>query len=295
MLVHGYLYLKAPVTTTTNKSLQEYEKKYPFLSKRILQDFPNDILIKFSPLRKDLRSIVEPWGSQFAFFFEYLPTGVTIGVNEKDEFSAASLLKVPVVMAYYLQQETEGKSHDSEAVILTKKMLHVDYGSLWKRGEGAKVTLGEAVEYALKESDNTAVEVIISKTNYKYFQEVYDGLDVDSKEVREIPVITLKNYSSILKALFFASVVNKEHSEKILSLLTESIYKDKLPSGVSENIKVAHKIGVADNQLYTDCGIVYVPRRPYLLCLFSVSDENMARDRMEKISKTVYDFVSTAK
>ncbi len=275
-----------------DRSSSAEEKKYPLLSKRVLQELPNDYLIRFSPLRSELRELVQPWGSKFAFYFEYLPTGVSIGVNEKEEFSAASLLKVPVVMAYYLQQETEKIEGDSY-VTLTKEMIHKDYGSLWKRGVGAKVSIDEAIRLALEESDNTAIEAIISKTDYKYFQTVHDGLDIEQKEIREVPIITVKNYSSILKALFFSSIVSKEHSQKILDYMAKSIYTDKLPAGVSSDVPVAHKIGEAGDDLFTDCGIVYVPRRAYLLCMLSVSDNETARSRMTELSRKVYTYINS--
>lgn len=296
LILNVWLFVKVKAKTGAvfggDSQFQQAEKKYPLLAKRILVEYPNDLLIRFSPLRKELREMTAAWSGKFAFYFEYLPTGVSIGVNEKDEFSAASLLKVPVVMSYYLQQERENKTGDGE-VALTEAMIHKDYGNLWKRGVGAKVSIDEAIRLALEESDNTAVEVVISKTNYTYFQEVYDGLDIELKEIHQIPIITAKNYSSILKALYFSSIVNKEHSDKILSHLSRSVYRDKLPAGVPENIKVAHKIGEAGNDLFTDCGIVYVPRRPYLLCMLSFSDDETAKERMVAVSKKVYDYISS--
>ena len=67
----------------------DYQSLYPLLSKRIFIDNPNDSLINFYPLRTHLREIVAPWDKTFAFYFEYLPTGMSIGVNEKIDFDAA--------------------------------------------------------------------------------------------------------------------------------------------------------------------------------------------------------------
>ena len=65
-----------------------------------------------------------------------------------------------------------------------------------------------------------------------------------------------------------------------------------LPSGVPKNIQVAHKIGLVTKQIYEDCGIVYVPQRPYILCMVSKSDATVAQQRMHALSKIVYDYVS---
>jgi len=107
------------------------------------------------------------------------------------------------------------------------------------------------------------------------------------------PVITAIQYASILKALYFSSVLMKSDSEKILDIMTHTKFEDMLLAGVPTTVPVAHKIGLLNDQLYQDCGIVYLPERPYLLCMISKSDEATARKRMSSISKIVYDSVST--
>jgi hypothetical protein len=84
-----------------------------------------------------------------------------------------------------------------------------------------------------------------------------------------------------------------------LEVLTRTIFTDKLPAGVPPEIKVAHKIGVfrplgskSSDQIFSDCGIVYVPNRPYALCMMVQGDEEHAREYMKFISKMVYGFMA---
>ncbi len=269
-------------------------QKYPFLATRILQEFNSDILINFLDLRTRLRSQVEPYKDTYAFYFEYLPTGTSVGVNEKAEFPAASLLKVPVVMAYRHQVERTGEDPDREVSIRSDE-IDKTFGTLYKSGAGAKIKLSEAERLALVESDNTAARVLTDNVSVDDFSEIYEGLDISLKEGDSGVILTAKSYASILKSLYFAGLLSKDNSQYILDLLDKSIFNDKLPAGVPSRVNVAHKIGVLGDDLFMDCGIVYVPNRPYLLCMISVSSEDVARERMVKMSKTVYDFVSSRK
>lgn len=156
-------------------------KDYPLLAKRISVDNPNDVLIAFNPLRKKLREIVKPWGSSFALYFEYLPTGVTIGVNEKEEYKLRSLIKVPVVMALYRMYDRQGLDIDP-VVRIEKRHLDRGFGDLWERGEGAQISLSEAARLALVDSDNTAIGVLVDYIKLEDYQDVYEGLDIDFPE-----------------------------------------------------------------------------------------------------------------
>lgn len=280
------------------KNVSSAQEFYPLLSKRIHSEFRQDIVLNFLELRTSLRKQVAPYKNTFGFYFEYLPTGTTIGVNEKTEFYAASLFKVPVVMAYYHYKERLNLKDDPTLEI---KEEHIDknFGDLWKKGIGAKIKASEAVRLTLVESDNTAVKLLAPFIKEEDFNAVYLALDVDLKSDEAGALISAKNYSSILKALYFSSVLSKESSNEILDMLTKTKFPDKIEAGVPHGILVAHKIGDFEDkkgvQGFRDCGIVYVPRRPYILCMFSVSDEHTARQRMKVLSKTVYDFVSKVK
>lgn len=296
LIAVGYLLLQSrgDSPNATSSGFQKASKEYPYLSARILQEYHNDILINFLGLRKQLRQDALPYADTFALYFEYLPSGTSIGINEKQEFSAASLFKVPIVMAYYHKKERLGITRDPE-VTIKPDQIDKKYGTLWQKGVGARVEIKDAIEKALTESDNTAAVVVGDQVGQEDFEPIYEGLDIDLKVENETgAVITAKQFSSVLKALYFSSVLTKGNSNLILDYLSKSKFQNQIPAGVPSSVKVAHKIGIVEGRLYSDCGIIYVPKRPYLLCMISASDEATANTRMQKISKDVYDYVSKA-
>jgi beta-lactamase class A len=250
-------------------------------------------------LRLQLRELVQnEYNNEFALYFEYLPTGTSIGINDRTEFYIASLLKVPVVMAYFHHQEKLGDEGDPQ---VTLEDRHIDkaFGTLWQRGVGTKVSLGEAVEAALTQSDNTAFNLLNEYVDQEDLDYVFDGLDllVKYQSQDRQTIMTVKGYSSIFKALYYGALLSKEHSNEILNLLTKSQFVDEIPAGVTPGVPVAHKVGIyntANLRVHSDCGIVYLPRRPYLLCIASKSDEATSNERIKSISQAVYEFVSKA-
>lgn len=269
-------------------------KQYPFLSKRVLNDNENDLLIHFIPLRKQLREKVAPYGDTFAFYFEYLPTGVSIGINEKVDYESASLLKLPLVITYFMGVENSGLDINQD-VTIQKNQIDDGYGELWKSGPGTRLSIDSLISYALVKSDNTAAKVLADQVKASDYIDVYNGLDIEVPEPNNPVKLAAKSYSSIFKALYFSSLINREHSQKILDLLTRTDFHDELPAGVPTSVPVAHKVGITYDTLYQDCGIVYEPQRPYILCMISQSTEGVAKARMKEISAMVYQYIHSVK
>lgn len=281
------LFIRTPAARVEE---QRKKSSYVYLSPRA-GNYPNDLLLNFLPLRTTLRELTKDYGDTFALYFEYLPTGTSININSQQEFLAVSLLKLPVVMAYYRQKE---RLHISDKeVTIRQDELDPAFGELWKKGAGQSISLNEAARLALQESDNTALRVLTDNIDVNDFSYVYEGLDIDLKQKDGGVVITAKQYASILKALHFSALLREENSEEILRLLTETKFSEMLPAGVPKSIAIAHKIGVLADNLYLDCGIIYLPQRPYLVCMMSQSNEDEAQKRMKAVSEKIYTYVSS--
>lgn len=291
------LFLLRQILQPQSSSLQKLSQidvssQYPLLAKRIVNELPVDILINFLDLRDALQKKAEEYKGDFGLYFEYLPTGVNIGVNDESEFAAASLFKLPVVMAYFSHKERTGMKDTT--VSITEDQIDNRFGNLWQKGAGYKIDLDEAARMAIVDSDNTATRALGPYIADEDFKKVYDALDIEYEITNKGALVTSQHYASVLKALYFSAVLTRDNSQKILDYLTQSNFDDKLVAGIPPDVIVAHKIGVVEEEAYMDCGIVYVPRRNYLLCMVSKSDEKTARDRMKLISKTVYDYVTSA-
>jgi hypothetical protein len=64
--------------------------------------------------------------------------------------------------------------------------------------------------------------------------------------------------------------------------------------GVPPEVQVAHKFGIIDNELLSDCGIVYHQKNPYFLCIM-IKNEPIAESKelINKMSKEIYTFVDS--
>ena len=277
----------------------EVPDKYPYLARRIFLEDPNDVIINFTSLRRTLQDYVAKFPQKIGVYFEYLPTGNSIGINEKEIFYAASLLKIPMAMAVYKEMELGNISMDEKLTIKLEN-INKEYGELWKTGAGAELTVKDALKQSVVESDNTAYLVLRDKVKDKNLEEVFNYLDIPRDNINDRGGVSPKNYASILRSLYFSAFLSFENSSSLLELMSVASKNDLLRRGVPREITISNKYGVyslgdTSKQVYSDCGIVYYPKRNYILCVMldNTNDEDLADTHIGRISRTVYEFVKS--
>lgn len=279
----------------SDEHVSDYDT-FPLVSKRVFLEDPNDVIINFVPLRKALRTYVGGQDGKVGVYFEYLPSGVSIGVNDTEEVRLASLSKVPLAMSI-LKKVEKKELKLTDRVFLKEEHLDRRFGNLWMRGAGASLTIEELIKSSIQDSDNTAYLTLFSMLSSKEVVEVYDNLEIEVSSRETSPLVSPKSYSSIFRSLYLASFLLRDESNYLLDILTKTAFHDKIPAGVPKDVLVAHKIGVFDRsdapeKVYSDCGIVYVPLRPYILCIFVQDSESQAVKHMSLISKMVFGYVN---
>ncbi len=281
-------------------SVSDAGTAFPLLSPRIFVQNPNDTIINFTDLRTQLRSFVDAQDDfRAGVYFEYLPSGVSIGVNEKENFISASLIKVPFIMGIYKLME-KGTLKKDTMITLKKEDLDPHFGTLWKQGEGHTLTVEEAIRLTLQESDNTAALALDHFAVNDPIREVYDSLDIPIDWSGDQPAVSPKNYSSIFRCLYLSCLLDYQGSQDILRQLTQTIFNDGLPAGVPKDVPFAHKIGMYDSptsgkRVRLDCGIAYPPKRPYILCVLGEAEkgkEFLITDFTRQVSGLVYRYVT---
>ncbi|MBI4844491.1 MAG: serine hydrolase [Nitrospirae bacterium] len=227
------------------------------------------------------------WGTNEPFF----------GINYEERFAPASLLKVPTMMALF-------KEAESNPWILTKKVLYNGSFDTAEQNVAPSFMLEKGNQYTIDElafrmiaySDNKAQSLLLENLENKFFDKAYMDLGL-LPPGQDTPdnFMTVKEYATFFRMLYNASYLNRAYSEKALDYLSKSEFRDGLIAGVPQGITVAHKFGErnfwndAEGRQIHDCGIVYYPGHPYLLCVMSKGRYfQQLNDSVREISELAY-------
>ncbi|MFA5828556.1 MAG: serine hydrolase [Candidatus Shapirobacteria bacterium] len=218
--------------------------------------------------------------SYASVYFRDLNNGPWFGINEKDDFSPASLIKVPLMIAYYKQAETD-------PTILEQKITNtqVDDASNSQNiipevtlTPNRSYSVDELIDIMITYSDNLAYELLLKNIDGRFVFQVYNDMSIDIQTKQSGNpagnILSVKDYASFFRVLYNSSYLNKNMSEKALKLLTQSNFNLGIVGGTPTNIEVSHKFGerqfldIEEKQLH-DCGIVHLPQKQYLLCIMT--------------------------
>lgn len=235
---------------------------------------------EFSSLEDQLQNYIDDQKTkgnlkQGSLYFRDLKNGPWLAINEKEPFSPASLLKLPVMIAYLKQAEQDktllSRQVKNEGVMEGTTPAFKQSETLEK---GKTYTIEQLIEQMITQSDNTALSLLEKNIDNSLIDKVtLDlGMTTATDQTPE-DFLTVKEYASLYRVLYNSSYLNREMSEKALEILSKSVFQQGIRGRMPDNVAVAHKFGERDlgdgiKQLH-DCGIVYYPNHPYLFCIMT--------------------------
>lgn len=231
-------------------------------------------------------------------YYRDLNNGPWFGVNEKELFSPASLAKVPLMMTYFKIAESNPSLLNQTASLSTQNQYTQNIPPPVTLSPDKTYTYSDLIENMIIYSDNQAYETLQKNIDNNLLAHTYTDLGIDISSAYKNPdgnIISVKSYAAFFRILFNASYLNKDYSEKALKLLSQVKYTDGLVKGVNNpNIVISHKFGErtyedTGEKQFHDCGIVYLPEKPYLICIMTRgNDLQYLTNSVAKLSELVY-------
>lgn len=288
----GDYFFSSPSNNTANVSLREKNDKNKLTNPLLLCDTAVPPQTKeFRDLKNKIQNMVESYKERgvlkrASMYYRDLDSGSWIGVNEDEHYSPASLLKVPTMIALLkfaeenpsaLRKEIwyDGSFDDNRAEII-KPLKVIEPGNVY--------TEEELIARMIGYSDNNATKLLSQNIDASFQSKVYTDLGIDTPSLQgPVDFMSAKSYSYFFRILYNASYLSREMSEKALAILSLSDFPQGITGGLPHGVIAAQKFGERVVYLKNnpnpitkelhDCGVVYYPEHPYLLCVMTEGDD----------------------
>lgn len=241
---------------------------------------PSPVLQEIENLTGNLRGVYGVYIYCFADNHEY-------GVYQNETFPAASLMKLPVILTLY--QEVELGNLEIETQYTLKETdKRGGAGILQGKKAGSVYTYQQLVEFMGQYSDNTAFNVLTKVLGIDKIQQTIDKLGMTKTSFEEFET-SPKDIGLFFQKFYQTEIVSQKHRDEILEFLTETAFEDRIPVGLPEGTRVAHKIGTELGN-YSDAGIVF-SRKPFVLVIISKNAREVeALGVLPQITEKVWEF-----
>lgn len=270
--------------------IQAPEVAVPFVSEETIvldgrkkdQEKADKMIIKINSLTKSLTGV-------YGVYVVNLSNGFSFGTNHTEDFQAASLMKLPVMAAMYLEDE-KGKLDLDEKYTLIQSDKTGGSGSLVGRPVGYEITYRNLISAMGKQSDNTAYTIGVKTVGLQKINEVIKKSGMKNTDFDE-NMTTPEDIGTFFESLWSGNILIKKNKDEMLTALTDTIYEACIPVGLPENIRSAHKYG-REVHVVNDAGVVYADT-PYVVVIMSKGVVDKEADTIiPEISKVVYEGMS---
>lgn len=240
----------------------------------------------------DLDAMIATYGEGVSVYFEDVNSGNVYMYNEDEKYYIASVIKAPYCM-YLYDLASQGKIDLQQKFTFEEKHKQEGTGKLKEMETPIDLTIRELISYAIIDSDNTAMKILLNTYNYIDYQKYAISLGI--KYPDDVKYVVNGDIGAIdagvyLGALFDFIETNEYGPE---------LKKDMLATRnamITSKYPIARKYGWADLSFH-DMGIVYAPN-PYLIAVLTNHDEGKQEDYklfraianyIEKLQKSKYD------
>lgn len=243
-----------------------------------LDETAKEVINAFREKTKDLSGV-------YGFYVIRLSDNTSYGISQNETFEAASLIKLPVMAAFYMEAEDGILDLETEYSLKEEDKVGGS-GSLYGKPEGTTLSYGDLVWYMGQQSDNTAFNITLNILGEEKVAEIIKEIGMTNTSLEENET-TPYDIGLFFQKLWDGEIVSKKSRDKILDLLTDTVYEEWLAAGIPSDIDVAHKFG-REVHVVNDAGIVFTDE-PFVLVILSKGVvERKADEVFPQLSELVY-------
>lgn len=220
----------------------------------VLEPTPRDNQWDQTEMKTSWEALTGHLSGVYGFQVFDLVTGDSYGINDREPYTAASLMKLPVLLAMYRESERGLFNLDGNYTLIDADKVGGS-GSIINQKAGTVFTYRQLAEAMGHQSDNTALRAVSKKLGDSLINKMIEDIGMRDTNYAE-NITTPADITLLFKKMWQGGLISSKSRDEILGYLTKTIYEDYLAKGIPDTIRVAHKYG-REVHVVNDAGIVF--------------------------------------
>lgn len=214
---------------------------------------------------------------KIAAYYYSLHDGHSWGWNADDSFPAASVIKVPILLAILQASQQNTLSLDKKIPILLSHHTG-GAGILFELHDGIEVTVTDLCRLMIVISDNVASNLLLEQLDQDALNALFTSLRMNhtvlGRRFMEPARPGHDNLTSAydmglcLTALFQGELLDRCHTNQALAIMRRQQFREKIPLLLAPELSIAHKTGELEGVRH-DAAVIELPEKPYVLVILT--------------------------
>jgi beta-lactamase class A len=260
------------------------------------QELPG-LIAKIAPMTQGLTDLTP------GIFMVDLDKGNFYSFNGEMSFSAASTIKVPVLIAFFQDVDT-GKIRLDETMTMETTDMVDNSGEMQFDEPGSKYSALQVATNMIVTSDNTATNMLIRRLGgIEKLNQRFKQWGLQQTVIRNLlPDLTGTNTTSpkelttMLTAVSQGQLISMASRDRAMAIMSQTETDTLLPATLGAGAKISHKTGDIKSMV-GDSGIIDMPsgKRYVITTLMKRPDnDSRAQDLIRQIASTIYQYLDPA-
>ncbi len=253
---------------------------------------------RMTDLEQQIKALAAEQEGLTAGLFFYSPdTGAYVDIGGEQAVSAASTIKLPVLIAFF-QDVDAGKIKLDESLVMRKDLIASESGVMQYQPPGTAFSALETADKMITISDNTATNMLIDRLGgiaalnqrFKRWGLAQTVLRNPLPDLEGTNTITPKDLSGLLLKVNQGELLSAPSRDRALKILSNTVTDTLLPQGLEPDATIEHKTGDIGS-VVGDTGIVNMPNGQRYVATVMVQrphNDPRAQELIRQISKLTY-------
>lgn len=262
---------------------------------------PNPEAVDWERMTVELSALAARQGGRVAIMLKDMHSQREWSHHPDDLFPAASLIKVPVMIAAFYRVKA-GELSLGDRLVLRRRVRVGGSGSLKWRPDGTRVTVEELLVRMINESDNTATAMLLDTLGIGYAQQQFqrmgllytniyqEGMSLKGGWVAHENYTTAREMSMLLEKIYRGEAVDSSCSAAMLEILRKrKAVPSRLAKGLPPGWEIAHKTGLL-RQACHDAAIFFTPHGDYVMTVLTGRNRSYqdAKDFISRLGSVTF-------
>ncbi|MBV6621492.1 MAG: serine hydrolase [Rivularia sp. (in: Bacteria)] len=226
-----------------------------------------------------------------------LDSGNYIDINASNSFSAASTIKIPILVAFFQDVEA-GKIKLDEPLTMTKDMIVGGSGDMRSKPVGSQFTALEVADKMMVISDNTATNMLIARMGginalnqrFRSWGLTATSLQNPLPDIQGTNTTSPRELAEVIAMVSKGQLVSSQGSRQIFDIMRRNQRRHLLPKGLGSGARIANKTGYIGAML-GDVGLIELPSGKRYIAAVMVKrprNDSRADTLITSVSRSAY-------